>query len=29
MEQMTIDVTKIAGKWQKEWNEKKVYETKE
>jgi len=26
---MTIDVTKIAGKWQKEWNEKKVYETKE
>ncbi len=26
---MTIDVTKIASKWQKEWSEKKVYQTKE
>ena len=26
---MTIDVTKIASKWQKEWSEKKVYQTKD
>jgi leucyl-tRNA synthetase len=29
MNEMTIDVTKIAGKWQKEWNDKKVYQTNE
>ena len=26
---MTIDLTKIADKWQKEWNDKKIYTTKE
>ena len=26
---MTVDLTKIAAKWQKEWNDKKIYETKE
>jgi len=26
---MTIDITKIAAKRQKEWNDKKVYQTKE